>query len=213
MEALTQGQKRIIETSVSIIGSHGLKALTTSRLAKALRVTEPALYRHFQGKSEMLSAILGNLAESLRSLIVVSEKTPGSAFDRIESLYRGYLTMLAQSPGLSTALFSDEQFEGHPKLAAKVASILDLLHAAVTRHIENGMREGQVRTDVTASEAAWAIIGTMRLAITRWRLAKCRPDLVTQGIKALKLTQLLLTSTQPRFASSTKGGHYVAQNP
>lgn len=50
-------RQRIIETATSIIDAEGLAALSTRRLARALRVQAPSLYNYFGTKEEILDAV------------------------------------------------------------------------------------------------------------------------------------------------------------
>ena len=55
---LTKRQEEIIEKSMCIIGLDGIQGLTTKRLAEAMNFSEPALYRHFESKTEILNSVL-----------------------------------------------------------------------------------------------------------------------------------------------------------
>lgn len=49
-------QQRIVEAAIAIVDEEGLEALSTRRLARALRVQAPSLYNHFATKEEILDA-------------------------------------------------------------------------------------------------------------------------------------------------------------
>jgi AcrR family transcriptional regulator len=50
-------RQRIVETATAIIDTEGLAALSTRRLARALRVQAPSLYNYFATKEEILDAV------------------------------------------------------------------------------------------------------------------------------------------------------------
>jgi AcrR family transcriptional regulator len=50
-------RQRIVEAAIAIIDEEGLDALSTRRLARALRVQAPSLYNHFATKEEILDAV------------------------------------------------------------------------------------------------------------------------------------------------------------
>lgn len=50
-------RQRIVAAAITIIDEEGLDALSTRRLARALRVQAPSLYNHFSTKEEILDAV------------------------------------------------------------------------------------------------------------------------------------------------------------
>jgi AcrR family transcriptional regulator len=50
-------RQRIVEAAIAIIDEEGLDALSTRRLARALRVQAPSLYNHFATKEDILDAV------------------------------------------------------------------------------------------------------------------------------------------------------------
>ena len=54
----TKRQIEIIDASKDLIGEKGVQNLTIKNLAKKMSFTEPALYRHFKDKTQILSGLL-----------------------------------------------------------------------------------------------------------------------------------------------------------
>ena len=54
----TTRQVEIIEASKYLIGKKGIQNLTIKNLAKKMSFSEPAIYRHFKDKTEILKALL-----------------------------------------------------------------------------------------------------------------------------------------------------------
>ena len=50
-------QKEIIEEAISLIEPTGIAGLTTQALSAADEISEPALYRHFSNKAEIIRAM------------------------------------------------------------------------------------------------------------------------------------------------------------
>ena len=51
-------QIEIIEAATILIGQKGIQNLTTKNLAAEIGFSEPALYRHFKNKSDILQSVL-----------------------------------------------------------------------------------------------------------------------------------------------------------
>lgn len=51
-------QQQIIETAIKLIAEKGIQNLTIKNISKEIGITEPALYRHFDNKLEILKGII-----------------------------------------------------------------------------------------------------------------------------------------------------------
>ena len=54
----TKRQIEVIDASKDLIGEKGVQNLTIKNLAKKMSFTEPALYRHFKDKTQILTGLL-----------------------------------------------------------------------------------------------------------------------------------------------------------
>ncbi len=55
---LSKRQEQIIEESVRIIDEKGIQGFTIKNLSKAIGISEPAIYRHFESKFQIFVEIL-----------------------------------------------------------------------------------------------------------------------------------------------------------
>ena len=55
---LTNRQNEIIEAALKLMAEGGIRELTIKNLAGKLKITEPAIYRHFRNKSEIVRTMI-----------------------------------------------------------------------------------------------------------------------------------------------------------
>ena len=55
---LTDRQKEIIEVSLNLIAGKGIQGLTIKNISKEIGISEPAIYRHYENKIQILIALL-----------------------------------------------------------------------------------------------------------------------------------------------------------
>ena len=60
---LTVRQQEIVEKSIRLISEKGIQGFTIKNLAKSVGISEPAIYRHFESKIEILITILNQFVE------------------------------------------------------------------------------------------------------------------------------------------------------
>ncbi len=54
----TERQIEIINVALELISEKGIQGLTIKNLAKKIGITEPAIYRHYDSKTDILIAVL-----------------------------------------------------------------------------------------------------------------------------------------------------------
>ena len=66
MEKYTSRQIEIMEAATARIDKHGIQNLTIKNLAADIGLSEPALYRHFKGKNEILLSLLNYFISEIK---------------------------------------------------------------------------------------------------------------------------------------------------
>ena len=64
-ETISDRQLEIIEAAGKILTAAGISGLTIKNLAKEMKFSESAIYRHFTSKEEIIIALLEYLAQSM----------------------------------------------------------------------------------------------------------------------------------------------------
>ena len=62
--SLTKRQSEIIDAALKLTAEGGIQNLTIKNLGNALGITEPAIYRHFRSKSEIVRTMIGRFDEA-----------------------------------------------------------------------------------------------------------------------------------------------------
>ncbi len=180
---MTQRQNEIINTSIKLIAEKGIQGLTIKNIANAIKVTEPAIYRHFESKTAILVAILENFKNF--TLTVSSEilSKNESALDKIFMIYRAYFNKFSETPSLVSVIFSDEIFKNDKNLSTKISSLLKANEEMFCSIIKDGQKANEIRNDIDNKQIALIIMGTMRLLVKKWETSSYSFDLRKEGKK------------------------------
>ncbi|HPA73069.1 MAG TPA: TetR/AcrR family transcriptional regulator [Spirochaetota bacterium] len=192
MKTVSRRQKEIMEAALDIMSAHGIQRLTVKNLARALKVTEPALYRHFKSKQDMLLSILSWYGEFFAGIVKKAGNTGPGAIDGIGALYGEMFRAFVERPALSMVLFSEDIFRYDARLSREVAGIIDMTHDAIGGMLREGIRRGEIRKDVPSRQMSWMVMGTMRLVVTKWRISGYALDLAGEGRKAFSFMKKVL---------------------
>ena len=126
-----RGERRqsILETLARMLQEHSGERITTAELAKAVGVSEAALYRHFPSKAKMLEGLLDFIEESLFSRInrILTEEP--DAETRIRNILFLILGFADKNPGMARLLYGDVLTGETERLRKRVVQIYDRLEA------------------------------------------------------------------------------------
>lgn len=97
-------KEQILQSLVSELEKNQTVRVTTAALAKAVGVSEAALYRHFSSKSKMFEGLIEFCEQSIFSLIQQILQNEQSLFVRCEHIVSAILLFAQRNPGICKVL-------------------------------------------------------------------------------------------------------------
>ncbi|MBI3899703.1 MAG: nucleoid occlusion factor SlmA [Gammaproteobacteria bacterium] len=161
------GERRemILQTLARMLEERRGERITTAELAKAVGVSEAALYRHFTSKERMFQALLEFIEETLFSRItrILSEET--DAWQRLHAVVSLVLGFAEKNPGMARILYGDILTGETERLRKRVAQIYERLETQLKQILrEAELHQGQ--------RFAVADTATLLLSIIEGRIAR-----------------------------------------
>ncbi|MBI5497842.1 MAG: TetR/AcrR family transcriptional regulator [Deltaproteobacteria bacterium] len=156
-----QRREEIADAALRIIENHGIVALTTSSLARAVGLTTGALFRHFDSTEAILEAVAERVETLLRATLPDADLPPRV---RLERFLDARSAVAGKHAGI-LRLMTSEQFTlalppgAKRRLRAAVAET----RALVTRTLADGQAEGAFRDDQPADALAVIVLGTLKM--------------------------------------------------
>ena len=166
MEAtdLNERQREIVDTTMRLVSTKGLHELTMKKIAAEIGISEPALYRHFQSKSDILSALIDTLDQNRQIIVRKAEKEGESLRSFMEGFFLGHARLFQERPGMTLILFSEDLFSADAALALRVRSMMEGTMGLLQRRI--GDAGGGPDTLTTGL----LLVGGFRLLVSLWRM-------------------------------------------
>lgn len=139
------GERRaaILQTLARMLEERHGERITTAELARAVGVSEAALYRHFPSKARMFEALLEFIEESLFTRITRILAEEPDAIRRLHAVLLLVLGFAEKNPGMARILYGDILTGETERLRRRVAQIYDRLETQL-RQI---LREAELRDD------------------------------------------------------------------
>ncbi len=182
---LSERQIEIINKSINIIDTKGIQGLTIKNLSKDIGISEPAIYRHFESKTDILLAILKNFEEMSMFLLEAVNGMNDKAINKIEFIFSKILEIFSKEPSQITVIFSEEIFKNETVLREKIANIMTTKQTAIEDIILSGQNAGEIRTDINYKTLALLVMGALRFKVKQWDLKNQKENLLQEGQELL----------------------------
>ena len=167
----SERQKQIIEQAIKIIDENGIQGLTIKKLSQGIGISEPAIYRHFGSKTEIISALLDNLLETANFFSSINKNVEGTAIDKIQFLVDKIVEQFIENPALISVVFAEEIFKNEDILKNKRVNIVDSNEDSIEQILETGKKEGNISPELDTKSLALMIMGSLRLLVKRWSMS------------------------------------------
>jgi len=118
--------------------------ITTAGLARAVGVSEAALYRHFPSKAKMFEGLIEFIEESVFGLVNKILKDESSAIKRCEKIFSLMLGFSERNPGLSRILGGDILTGETERLRLRINQFFERLETQVKQIL----REGEMNKEI-----------------------------------------------------------------
>jgi AcrR family transcriptional regulator len=185
-------RREIVEASIGLIAKGGIQALTTKNLAESLGVTEPALYRHFKSKRDILLGILELFKDGQRAMHARPSGTANSPLEALDAMIGEVFRNFVRNPAMVTIILAEGMFQNDRRLSRMIFSIMEDRREGFARIIGAGQGRGEIRDDIGPDELALLAMGAMRLLVTRWRLSGFAFDLEAEGARCRSAIRAIL---------------------
>ena len=138
-------RQALVDAALRLIEAKGPQGFTLTEAAKAAGVTPAAVYRHFEGREDLIAEAARQGYEIFAEVMEHAYETGGpSALSRFEATGRAYLAFAAKHPGHYQAMFeSGISMQRTPDLAhaaERARGVLERAAAELSRHIPEDRR-------------------------------------------------------------------------
>ncbi len=164
----TKRQQEILAVALTLAAEGGLANITIRRLADALGITEPAIYRHFSSKAEIVKAMI-------RAFEFASDETiagiPQRGLDGVGAFITSRFELAVANPPLAKVMFAEEMFMGDAEYAELILHMMHAHRDALRRMFQEARDDGELRSDIAPDTLFRIVFGPVRLLIKQWGMS------------------------------------------
>ena len=200
-------QKEIIEISLEILKEGGVQKFTMKEIAKRAGISEQAIYRHFENKLAILSAVIGYFRSRV-SETFKRAKEAGSPIQQLQKFIETLLEYFENHPGVAVVVTSEDIFQNESSLNREIKKLVANRISNLTKIIQNGQAAGEITDKYPARDLAFMILGALRFLVITWRLSSFSFSLQKKG-ESIKRSYIDLIKKKYDFILASPEGDEV----
>lgn len=154
-------RQQILETLASELETNPGSRITTAGLARAVGVSEAALYRHFASKAKMFEALIDFAEESVFGLITTILSQEKDAVVRCEKIAHLLLVFAERNPGITRILLGDALVGENERLRTRATQFFERLETQFKQILREANLTDGPRAAVAIDAAANQILTTI----------------------------------------------------
>ena len=180
-------KEKIIITAIDLLDEGGINGLTTKEIARRQNITEPAIYKQFKSKKEIVMAILDRCAafDDVINNTLLDNKITGK--EGILYFARAHAEYYQNYPQITTAMFSFDMFRYDTDLHQRMNQIVNERMGIVFSLITKGIEVKEFPESINKQALADSIFGVIWATTFIWQMGGCTFDLKSRIIKAMEL--------------------------
>jgi TetR/AcrR family fatty acid metabolism transcriptional regulator len=171
-------RSRILQAAVKVFARRGYFASRVADVARRAGVADGTIYLYFRNKEDILVSLFDEVMsehlEGKRRDLAPGEPAPA----RLRAIAARHLGLLGRNRDLAV-VFQVELRQSTKFMERFTASWLQDYFTLIADVIEQGQREGTLRSDLPVKVATKAFFGVLDEMVTSWILSRKEYDLVT----------------------------------
>jgi TetR/AcrR family transcriptional regulator, fatty acid metabolism regulator protein len=164
----SKAKTAVLTAASAVIREDGPRAATLKNIATRAGITEPAIFRHFEGVDGLFGGLF-SAYERVYERSASAFAAEGKGMAKLRAASFAFVENIAASNDFAYVLLHARHvFRGYPELKAKVAENDAVDQGRVLACIAEGIKAGDIRSDIDPVSAASTLIGGIYLASVMW---------------------------------------------
>ena len=151
-----------VEAVVELAAEQNPSEITTAAIAKRMRLTQGALFRHFPSKDAIWQAVMEWVADRLLARTDKAAQKASSTLAALEAMFTTHIDFIAQHPGVPRMIFGELQRHDDTPTKRMVQTLINGYRERLCVLIDKGKAEGELNQELDTKAAATLFIGMIQ---------------------------------------------------
>ena len=162
-------QREIVEATLELLAESGTQNLTTAHIAERVGISEAALYRHFDGKFDIIGSSIEFVGKRMQSELsrIPEEKT---SMKKLKWVFFRHLEYIEENPGNARLLFSDDIHFDDKDLRKLLRRVVEQRKDFIKKIVKEGQRNEEIKKSMDPEGITLLFIGLIQAKVLLWSL-------------------------------------------
>lgn len=151
-----------VEAVLDLAESSNPDSITTAAIAKHMKLTQGAIFRHFPNKDAIWKGVMNWVAKNLMARIDGAVQDITSPKGKMEAMFLAHIAFVADHPGAPRMLFGELQGARQTPAKRLAQSMMKQYASRLRDMIASGKECGELRGDLDVEAAVTLFIGTVQ---------------------------------------------------
>ncbi len=166
----TSRKEIILQQAMELIIENGLGGLTMSNVARRMEFTEPAMYRHFQNKQDLVISLIQRVSVCLDDIFnQFDQNEPPEIF--FPHYFEALLEYFQKVRGVTLLFLSESSFNSAQATRDELQLMFKAQNQRISSYLEKAQARGEILPDTDPTAAALVFLGTVQAITTRFLLS------------------------------------------
>lgn len=189
--------EQIVDAALELLASVPVDKLSTRAVAKQVGVSQPALFRHFRSRDEILAAVVVRVTDRLRQgvhRILDGDVDPMAAVAELAGVL---FNVAREHPGVPALFLHDSSGGPDTCYRRPLKELVGMPTALVGELVESASRNGQLPRSVDASGAGTLFVALVQGMLLQARRSGRAPDPTADAATAVSFWSAAVRAGQP----------------
>lgn len=155
-------QASLVEAALVLAAQRSPADITTTELARAVGITQGAVFRHFASKEAIWLAALDWVTDTLMNHLYAAAQDKPSALAALQAVFMAHVDFVVAHPGVPRVIFQELQQPGDTALKARVRRLMQHYRDLVAQLLTQAKATQNIAADVDITSAAVLFIGSIQ---------------------------------------------------
>ncbi|MCB4361993.1 TetR/AcrR family transcriptional regulator [Quatrionicoccus australiensis] len=180
-------QAEIIATMVALAAERNPADVTTTDIAKAMNVTQGALFRHFPTKEAIRLAVIEWTETQLMAKLGDAQASAPDVLSGLEAMFLAHVKFIREFPGVPRLVFAELQQPDSSPVRQRVQQIMRRYRQMLAETLGKAKAAQLIRDDVDVQAAAALFLGAIQGLVMQSMLGGASSDADEPVIGILQL--------------------------
>ncbi|OIP18106.1 MAG: TetR family transcriptional regulator [Comamonadaceae bacterium CG_4_9_14_3_um_filter_60_33] len=195
-------QASLVEAALLLAAQRSPADITTADLARAVGISQGAVFKHFASKEAIWLAVLDWVAETLMArLQAAAAGAEPTALPALRAVFMAHVDFITCYPGVPRLIFQELQHSGDTPLKGSVRMLMQRYRTLLMQLLQQAVQQRTLAKGTNLQAAAVLFIGAVQGLMMQAMISGDLPAMARQAPEVFAIFTQGLFENRPAFES------------